>query len=82
MNSALWFCVAPVARIFSIHHSTKTEHHIQAYFVEGREKAYSDFSSLLPVSPSYYDRPILAAAKADASYARAPIIKNFGGIFL
>jgi len=37
---------------------------------------YADFSSLLPVSPSYYDRRFPAAAKADAGKARTPL-KNY-----
>ena len=69
MNSALMFCVAPVARIFRIRFLKEEEYpHLNPV--------------LLPVSPLYYDRLIMAAAKADAGYARAPIIKIFGGVFL
>jgi len=54
-------------------YSSKTAYQIQADFVEARESFYADFSSLLQVSPSYYDRRFPAAAKADAGKARTPL---------
>ena len=69
MESGLSSILPLIPRKTQYPYSTKPAYQIQADFVEARESFYADFSSLLPVSPSYYDRRFPAAAKADAGKA-------------
>jgi len=57
-------------------YSSKTAYQIQADFVEARESFYADFSSLLPVSPLYYDRPLSGGRKGGCGLGPHPYFEK------